>query len=276
MNRFNQLFAQSTQRAFIPFFTLGDPNPEDSFDMICTAVDAGADGIELGFPFSDPITDGPVNQRSMRRALNAGTTYRTCLDLLSRVRAKYPALPIGLLLYYNLLYMRGADAYRELADIGIDAIVCSDLPYEESADHMAELSRHGLGCIQMVAPNTPLARAKLLFSTSSAFTYVISRFGTTGTSEQFERSATERIALLSQSTDAPIVVGFGISKVEQVHDFWRSGAHGVIVGSLFSMCIEKHLQDLAAARIIVREFIADVQSGKDDGPLVPPGRRQHA
>jgi len=268
VNRFNHLFALPAHRAFIPFFTLGDPNPESSFEMICTAVDAGADAVELGFPFSDPITDGPVNQRSMRRALDAGTKYDTCLDLLRRVRSRYPALPIGLLLYYNLLYMRGERAYGELAEIGVDAVVCSDLPYDESASHMAALARHGLGCIQMVAPNTPLARAKLLLAQSSAFTYVISRFGTTGTSEHFDRAAVERIERLSQSSPQPIVVGFGISKVEQVHDFWRSGARGVIVGSLFSLCIEHNLNELGKARTLVRDFILRVQTDKPGGHLL--------
>jgi len=267
MNRFNRLFARPQCRAFIPFFTLGDPNPQDSFDLICAAVDAGADAVELGFPFSDPITDGPVNQRSMRRALDAGAKYDTCLDLLRCIRHRYPDLPIGLLLYYNLLYMRGHDAYQELAKVGIDAVVCSDLPFEESEAHMAQLSAHGLGSIQMVAPNTPLERAKLLLAQSSAFTYVISRFGTTGTSEHFEQDSTERIERLSQASSQPIVVGFGISKVEQVRSFWHSGAQGVIVGSLFSLSIENHLSDLARVESFIREFIGQVREAKlNDSP----------
>jgi len=263
-NRFNELFSRPECKAFIPFFTLGDPNPESSYELICKAVDSGADALELGFPFSDPITDGPVNQRSMNRALKAGTTYDTCLQLLRRIRARYPSLPIGLLLYYNLLHMRGDKAYAELADIGVDAVVCSDLPYEESTLHMQSLSQSGLGCIQMIAPNTPVDRAVKLLNHSSAFTYVISRFGTTGTSEHFEDETLKRIASISRMSTHPIVVGFGISKVEQVVDFWQHGANGIIIGSLFSLRIENNLQDLPSVANFIEEFIAEVQREKSN------------
>lgn len=259
MNRFSRLFSNPADRVFIPFFTLGDPDPSTSFELICAAVDAGADGVELGFPFSDPITDGPVNQRSMRRALDAGTTYDTCLDLLRQIRHRYPSLPIGLLLYYNLLHTRGESAYPELAQIGVDAIVCSDLPFDESANHMAQLLRNRIGSIQMIAPNTPLERASKLLDHSSAFTYVISRFGTTGTSEIVDEDALPRIARLRRLSTQPIVVGFGISKVDQVRAFWRSGANGVIVGSLFSLCIERHLADIPAVKFFIRDFIDRVR-----------------
>ncbi|WP_345540828.1 tryptophan synthase subunit alpha [Variovorax defluvii] len=261
-HRFTQLFAAPHRKAFIPFFTLGDPDPGASFELICTAVEAGADAIELGFPFSDPITDGPVNQRSMQRALKAGTTYATCLELLRRIRSRYPALPIGLLLYYNLLHMRGDRAYAEFADIGIDAIVCSDLPFDESEGHMQMLAAHGLGCIQMVAPNTPGDRASKLLDHSSAFTYVISRFGTTGTNEHFDDEALRRIERLRQSTSQPFVVGFGISTVAQAQAFWQRGANGVIVGSLFSLCIENHLQSIPSVHAFIDGFISEVQGGK--------------
>ncbi|MFN3735486.1 tryptophan synthase subunit alpha [Comamonas testosteroni] len=261
-NRFNQLFANPQRKAFIPFFTLGDPNPESSFELICTAVDAGADALELGFPFSDPITDGPVNQRSMHRALKAGTNYETCLTLLRRIRIKYPSLPIGLLLYYNLLYMRGSEAYAEFSEIGIDAIVCSDLPFDESEWHMQKLADTGLGCIQMIAPNTPSERAVSLLKHSSAFTYVISRFGTTGTNEHFETEALTRIESLSQVSTQPIVVGFGISKVPQVQDFWKHGANGVIIGSLFSLQIENSLHDIPSVQAFIDGFISEVQASK--------------
>lgn len=259
MKRFSLIFSNPAYRAFIPFFTLGDPNPETSFELICTAVDAGADAVELGFPFSDPITDGPVNQRSMRRALDAGTTYETCLELLHKIRLRYPRLPIGLLLYYNLLHMRGISAYDEFSDIGVDGIVCSDLPFDESGSHMMQLHRSGIGCIQMIAPNTPFDRANMLLAHSSAFTYVISRFGTTGTCEQFEQESLQRIERLCRISNQPVVVGFGISNVEQVRALWQCGANGVIVGSLFSLCIEEHLADIPSAKAFIRDFIGQIR-----------------
>ncbi|HEX6705272.1 MAG TPA: tryptophan synthase subunit alpha [Albitalea sp.] len=261
MNRFDKLFDRPDRRAFIPFFTLGDPTPKASLDIIRAAVDAGADALELGFPFSDPITDGPVNQRSMQRALKAGVTYAACVEMVREIRSAYPDLAIGLLLYYNLLFMRGDSAYQELADIGIDAVVCSDLPLDESFAHMQALRANGLGCIQMVAPNTGAERARRLIGESSAFTYVISRFGTTGSAEDLEPDTLARVHRLG-ACQRPLVVGFGISKVSHVRELWKAGAHGVIIGSLFSLKIEKNPHDCAPAVEFIRNFISQIQAGK--------------
>ncbi|RKT53780.1 tryptophan synthase subunit alpha [Saccharothrix australiensis] len=255
MNRFDSAFQASDRKLFVPFFTLGDPNREESLGLIRAAVDAGADAVELGFPFSDPITDGPINQRSMKRSLDAGTTYDACVDMVREIRRAYPDLPIGLLLYYNLLFKRGRSAYAELAEVGVDAVVCSDLPLEEAAEHEALLAEHGLGCIQMVAPNTPAERASRLFESSSAFTYVISRFGTTGPSVRFEDNSVQRIRMLRALTDKPIVVGFGVSTPAQVADFWDAGADGVIVGSHFSLLVERNLGDVSVARKEIEDFV---------------------
>ncbi len=259
MNRFDKLFWQTKHRTFIPFFTLGDPNLESNLRLIKSAIDSGVDAVELGFPFSDPITDGPTNQRSMQRSLRSGTTYNSCVRMVKEIRREYPELPIGLLLYYNLLFMRGDCAYRELAEIGVDAVVCSDLPLEESLSHREQLERNGIGCIQMIAPNTPDARAFELFQTSSAFTYVISRFGTTGETEAFERAALNRIPSLRRVSDKPAVIGFGISKPDQVVAFWKSGANGVIVGSHFSSLIEHNLNNLDIVESTIRSFIQAIQ-----------------
>jgi tryptophan synthase alpha chain len=259
MNRFDELFSQTDRSTFIPFFTLGDPNVEASLRLIDSAIKSGVDAIELGFPFSDPITDGPTNQKSMQRSLRSGTTYNLCVRMVRQIRQKYPDLPIALLLYYNLLFMRGRAAYKELADIGIDAVVCSDLPLEESCLHREQLEANGLGCIQMVAPNTPDPRALKLFQTSSAFTYVISRFGTTGETEIFGQSALNRIPALRRLSNKPAVIGFGISKPEQVLAFWKSGANGVIVGSHFISLIEHNLNNLDFVENTIQSFIQQIR-----------------
>jgi tryptophan synthase alpha chain len=264
MNRFDSAFEVSDRKLFVPFFTLGDPNREESLALIRAAVDAGADAVELGFPFSDPITDGPINQRSMRRSLESGTTYGACVDMVRELRAEYPDLPIGLLLYYNLLFKRGRDAYAELAEAGVDAVVCSDLPMEEADEHVGLLREHHLGCIQMVAPNTPPERASRLFEMSSAFTYVISRFGTTGPSVRFEDNSVERVKSLRALTGKPIVVGFGVSTRSQVVDFWNAGADGVIVGSHFSLLVERNLDDLDVARKEIEDFVRALRAPDGD------------
>jgi tryptophan synthase alpha chain len=258
MNRFDKLFSQTQHSAFIPFFTIGDPNLESSMRLIKSAINSTIDAIELGFPFSDPITDGPTNQKSMQRSLRAGTTYNSCIRVVRQIRQEYPNLPIALLLYYNLLFMRGDAAYKELADIGVDAVVCSDLPLDESRLHREQLEANGLGCIQMIAPNTPDARALKLFQTSSAFTYVISRFGTTGATETFGHNALNRIPALRRLSDKPAVIGFGISKPEQVVAFWKSGANGVIVGSHFISLIEHNLNNLGFVENTIRSFIQNI------------------
>ncbi|WP_190812830.1 tryptophan synthase subunit alpha [Saccharopolyspora pogona] len=260
MNRFDTAFQQPGRKSFIPFFTLGDPTRAESMRLIRAAVDAGADAVELGFPFSDPVTDGPINQRSMRRSLSSGMTYNGCVEMIREIRALYPDLPIGLLLYCNLLFKRGERAYAEFAEIGVDAVVCSDLPLEESGRHCELLGAHDVGCIQMIAPNTPTERAARLIDRSSAFTYVISRFGTTGPSVRFEDDAVHRVARLRELSDKPLVVGFGISRKEHVADFWNAGADGVIVGSYFSLLVERNLDDLGVARKEIDEFVRAARS----------------
>jgi tryptophan synthase alpha chain len=260
MNRFDVMFEQKDHKYFIPFFTLGDPNREGSISLIRAAVDAGADAVELGFPFSDPTTDGPINQRSMQRALASGMTYDACVSMVREIRLTYPMLPIGLLLYYNLLFKRGDQAYAELAHSGVDAVVCSDLTIEESSQHVSLLHAHGLGCIQMIAPNTPMARASRLIENSTAFTYVISRFGTTGPSERFEEDAVRRVGRLRRLSNKPLVVGFGISRKDQALEFWHAGANGIIVGSYFSLLVEENIENLAIARSKIQSFVSEVRN----------------
>jgi tryptophan synthase alpha chain len=260
MNRFEALFSDPSHKAFVPFFTLGDPNPQASLKIIKAVIDAGADALELGIPFSDPVADGPTNQRSMERALKAGVTFDDCLKILTELRAYAPKLPIGLLLYYNLIHRRGMDkAHQDLAKAGVDAIVSADLPIEESLAHEASLKKHGIGAIQMVAPNTPNARAQELFARSSAFTYVLSGFGATGARQTVDPKTIERVKQLRQLTDKPMVVGFGISEPEHVHAMWQAGANGAIVGSKFTSMIEANLNNLSEAEQQIVEFTKKVK-----------------
>lgn len=262
MNRFDILFSDPSRKAFLPFFTLGDPTPEASIEIIKKVIDAGADALELGFPFSDPIADGPTNQRSMDRALKAGASFDRCLQILADLRAYAPNLPIGLLLYYNLIHRRGMEkAHQDLARVGVDAIVSADLPIEESADYEMSMHKHGLGVIQMVAPNTPDARAKELFKRSSAFSYVLSGFGATGARQHLDPKTIERVKHLRQLSDKPMVVGFGISAPDHVHAMWQAGANGAIVGSKFSLIIEANLNDLKKAQQEIADFTRKVKAG---------------
>lgn len=260
MNRFDKLFAREKKTRLIPFFTLGDPSYEDSLLMIKAAIDAGADALELGFPFSDPVADGPTNQRAMARGIKASMTVDRCFSLLREIRAYNNEIPIGLLIYYNLLFRRGDQVYQELQSCGVDAVVSADLPYEEAIEHKQKLEAAGVGCVQLIAPNTPLDRAKLLFEQSSAFTYVLSGYGTTGAKETLAKETINHIKTLRNVTKKPMIVGFGISKPEHVEAICQAGADAAIVGSFFSSIIEKHLDDPKKARTEISDFIDKVSA----------------
>ncbi|MCF6767808.1 tryptophan synthase subunit alpha [Thiotrichales bacterium 19S11-10] len=260
MNRFEKLFKSKKKVKLIPFFTLGDPDYDASLALIKKVIDSGADALELGFPFSDPVADGPTNQRSMLRGLNAKMTIDRCLSLLREIRAYNQDIPIGLLVYYNLLFKRGERIYQELKDCQVDGVVSADLPYEEASDHLRKLKDHGIGSIQMVAPNTPLERAKLLFDQSSAFTYVLSGFGPTGAKDRLSQETIARVKALRQLTDKPMVVGFGISHPEHVSKICYAGADAAIVGSYFTSIIEKNLDNPIKFSNEISDFLNKVKA----------------
>lgn len=258
MNRFTNLFSK---KVFMPFFTIGDPNLDASFEVIKSAIDAGADCLELGIPFSDPIADGPTNQRSMARALAAGASFEKSCELIAKIRDYSPELPIGLLVYYNLLYHQGVNQTVErLAKAGVDAIVCGDLPIEEGYDFDAACEQHGVGAVYILAPNTPDARAKAIFERCNAYTYVLSGYGPTGAKSEIAPETISRVKHLRSLTDKPMIVGFGISKPEHVTAIWDAGADGAIVGSYFTSIIESNLATLNRAQQEISDFIQQVCS----------------
>lgn len=258
MNRFRRLFQKPNRKAFIPFWMLGDPDADRSLLIIKALLDGGADALELGIPFSDPIADGPTIQRSAQRALAAGASMDRALELLERLRQETD-VPIGLLVYYNLIYQRGLDEFcRQVRDVGVDAVLAADLPIEESDGLEQSLRAHDVGCVHLVAPNTPPSRALHLIERSTAFAYVLSTFGTTGARAQLDPSTERRIRRLRACTDRPLVVGFGISRPDQAQALYQAGADGVIVGSALVRSTEPYFDDppalLDAIKNFVREF----------------------
>ncbi|KAB2506438.1 tryptophan synthase subunit alpha, partial [Enterobacter hormaechei] len=157
MERYDNAFAQLKARqegAFVPFVTLGDPGPEQSLKIIDTLIDAGADALELGIPFSDPLAEGPTIQNATRRACAAGVTPSQCFEMLAAIRQKHPTIPIGLLMYANLVFSRGIDAfYAECARVGVDSVLVADVPVEESAPFRQAAMRHNVAPIFICPPN---------------------------------------------------------------------------------------------------------------------------
>lgn len=256
MNRFTQLFQDQHRKVFIPFFTLGDPNREASMTLIKATIDAGVEALELGMPFSDPIADGPTNQRSMERALKAGATFDVCLGMLREIRAYAPKVAIGLLMYYNLIHRRGMDkACCDLKAVGIDALLAADVPIEESAELEVVLAENDIGFVHFIAPNTPDDRIAILNPHITGYYYVLSGFGVTGAKKDIDPRTIDRVQHIRRTTEKPLVVGFGISDPIHVHAIWNAGANAAIVGSTFSSLIEANLMDLSKAKDAIVAFI---------------------
>lgn len=251
-----EALAKKNEGAFIPFVTIGDPDAEQSFAIIKTLIDAGADALELGIPFSDPSADGVTIQMAALRALNANINTDVCLEILTRVRAYAPDIPIGLLLYGNLVFARGIDNfYRDVAAAGVDSVLIADLPIRESKPFRAAAIAHGVAPIFIAPPNASDATLEKVAEYGAAYTYVLSRVGVTGTETEAEMTGHKLIDILDKYQAPPSVIGFGISKPEQVKAALATGAKGAISGSAVVKIIENNLDDHQAMLQELAEFV---------------------
>ncbi len=262
--RYDQAFAtlaEKNEGAFIPFVTIGDPNAEQSFALIKTLIDAGADALELGIPFSDPSADGVTIQMAALRAINSGINTDICIDILAKVREYAPNIPIGLLLYGNLVFARGIDNfYRDMAAVGVDSVLIADLPIRESQPFRAAALKHGVAPIFIAPPNASDETLREVASYSRGYTYVLSRAGVTGAETKAEMPGTHLINTLNEYNAAPSVLGFGISTPEQVREALDAGAKGAISGSAVVKIIEQHLDDNDAMIKALSDFISGMKA----------------
>jgi len=245
MERYQQLFTRlqaKKEGAFVPFVTLGDPSPELSLNVIDALVAGGADALELGIPFSDPLADGPTIQNATLRAFAAGTTTAQCFELLSSVRQKYPDLPIGLLMYANLVFSNGIDAfYARCAEAGVDSVLVADVPVEESAPFRQAALRHGIAPIFICPPNASDDLLREIASHGRGYTYLLSRAGVTGAENRASSLPLQHlINKLREYNAAPPLQGFGISEPTQVKEALGAGAAGAISGSAIVKIIEQY------------------------------------
>ncbi len=227
--------------AFIAFTVAGDPDPGMSVRIARTLIDAGADILELGVPFSDPPGDGPTIQKADERALNAGTTTDTVFSIVREIRA-FSDIPIVLLTYFNPVYRRGPDRfYREAHEAGVDGILIADLPVEE-ADEVVDLSRrYGIDQIFLVSRDTSPKRLKVIARHAGGFLYLVSVHGVTGARPEIPEELPAFIHRVREQTALPLAVGFGISTPDHVSAVCRAGANGAIVGSAIVEIIERNL-----------------------------------
>jgi tryptophan synthase alpha chain len=241
VSRIRSTFAALRTReeaALVPYFTAGDPDLGTTRDLVRAAVAEGADAIEIGVPFSDPMADGPVLQRSAARALAAGTTLPRVLELVADLRSEITQ-PLVLFGYYNPFFRYGVDRIgTDAAAAGADGFLCVDLPPEEAGELRAAATAAGLDLIALLAPTTPPARVRTIASNASGFLYFVSVLGTTGARAELPRELPGLVRRVRAVTDLPVGVGFGVSREEQAA--WLAGfADAVIVGSALSRLVEE-------------------------------------
>jgi tryptophan synthase alpha chain len=225
--------------AFIPYVTAGDPHLDATRDIVAVLRSSGADLIELGVPFSDPIADGPVNQRAARRALQAGVTLEQIIDLVASMHDDSTP-PFILFTYFNPIHSMGPQRFAQrAADAGVSGVLVTDLPLEEGGELRSELDGRGVDLIQLLAPTSSEDRITRIVAAARGFLYVISRAGVTGARETLPSDLPEFLARVRTAAGRlPIAVGFGISRREQFEAVARQ-ADGVVVGSAIVSLIEE-------------------------------------
>lgn len=227
MNKITEAFRKG--KVFIPFVTGGDPDLETTEALVRAMAEAGADIIEIGVPFSDPIAEGTVIQEASQRALAGGTTVDHLFDMVARLR-KDVTIPLIFMGYANSVYGYGAEKYmRRCQEVGVDGIILPDVPFEERDEFAALLDKYGITQISMVAP-TSAARAKAIALEAKGFLYCVSSLGVTGVRSDLNSNISEIIALARQESNIPCAIGFGISTPEQARSMAML-SDGVIVGS---------------------------------------------
>ncbi len=240
MSRYAQMFERLKQRnegAFGAFLMLGDPDKETSARLLDTVVEAGADMVEVGIPYSDPVADGPVIQAASERALTAGMRVDDSFDLIRGLRDKHPAVPIGILTYANILHARGREKFfADAAEAGADSILVADVPSLEAVPYSQAAKAAGLELVMIAAPNTPQPVLERIAALSGGYTYCVARAGVTGTSTTLALDHDALFAGLAEAGAPPPVLGFGISTPDQVRQALASGAAGVIAGSALVKC----------------------------------------
>jgi len=262
MTRISSLFdglRRDGRKGLIAYITAGDPSPERTPALVEALIRGGADLIELGVPFSDPIADGPVIQRAGQRALQAGTTLAAVLEIARQIRERSP-VPLLLFTYLNPVLRYGLDRLaQDAARSGIDGCLLTDASVEEAHEYVAAMHRHGLDTVFLAAPTSTPRRQKLVAQFSSGFVYLVSRTGVTGERESLSDAVAPLVRSMRAITDLPLAVGFGISRPEHVAELGRQ-VEAVVVGSALVRLIERNLEN-ASLEIQLESFTRELKHG---------------
>ena len=230
---------QEGNRALIAYLTAGDPAPDRTLGLILALERGGADILELGVPFSDPIADGPVIQRASERALAAGTTVRTVLQLVRELR-ETSDLPVVVFSYLNPILRYGFERFADhAAEAGVDGALLTDLNIEEAEGYVRQMRARGLDCVFLVTQTTPHLRIAEIARHSSGFVYLVARAGVTGERSSLSGEAIPLVGRTREETSLPLALGFGLSKREHMEEV-APHAEGAVVGSAFMSVVEEH------------------------------------
>ncbi len=269
MERYAEMFTRldaKNEGAFVPFVMIGDPDLAQSEAVICQLVESGADALELGIPYSDPIADGPTIQAASIRAHKSQVSVANCFELLTRVRSKYPQVPIGLLLYSNLVMAQSIDGfYKKASDAGVDSILIADVPIREAAPFQKAADANGISQILIAPPNATDETMEKIGEYSKGYTYLLGRAGVTGAETAVEIPAAELIARLTAHKCAPPLLGFGISTPAQVKSAIDAGAAGAISGSATVNLIAANLDNNDAMLSALGEFVQSMKAATAKG-----------
>ena len=262
MTRIGRMFdglKRDGRKGLIAYLTAGDPSPDRTPALVDALVRGGADLIELGVPFSDPIADGPVIQRAGERALRAGTTLQTVLDIAAEIRERLE-VPLLLFTYLNPVLRYGMERLaREAAACGVDGCLLTDASVEEAQEYVGAMHRHGLDTVFLAAPTSTPRRIQLVAQYSTGFVYLVSRAGVTGERDSLSDAVAPLIRAVRAATDLPLAVGFGVSKPEHVAELGRQ-VEAVVVGSAFVRMIERGL-DNPSLEIQLESFVRELKRG---------------
>ena len=261
MSRFERAFAKGP--ALVTFITGGDPTPDATPALLDALVEGGADVIELGMPFTDPMADGPAIQSANLRALAAGTKTAHLFQIAADFRARHSDVPLVLMGYANPMTIRGSEWFAaECRKAGVDGVICVDIPPEEDAELGPALRAAGVSLIRLATPTTDAARLPAVLEGSSGFLYYVSVAGITGLQQAAQASIDEAVARLKAATDIPVAVGFGVRTPEQAAKIAKV-ADGVVVGSALIDLVARHGANAAGpVRDLTRALADAVHSAR--------------
>jgi tryptophan synthase alpha chain len=263
MKTYKQAFAELAEQnrpALIPFFVIGDPDFDTSLEVVKAAIDAGADILELGIAFSDPIADGPTIQKADIRAMRSGMTMAKACRFIRQVK-DYREIPIGLLMYYNLVYKYGTEKFfTDFHKAGVNSVLVADLSIDDADEIIGPARAAGLDTVFMVTPVTAPERMKRIASKTTGFIYTVSVLGVTGSRNELSDTVEGLVTRLKNLTDVPVCVGFGVSKPEHAAAIAAAGADGVIIGSKVVSLIEANLGNKQKMLAEISTFLAEVKT----------------